>query len=269
MASLLAPLTLLALAASPLPSAVSAPTRWKVTGTELHFEMTDKDLRAFEKDRPVFGLEARRAAFLERVMPAKADTGTDTSTWEAEHVYSVLSVVGGYVSYELVNTGYSGGAHPYAGDIYVTEAAADPKRKMTLWELFPEADVVAALKADSFLRKHASDVAAFTKAKTVAALIQTLNGDEDCVSFIADSERNAFAFHHLEGNQVAVRLVFPYGTEVCRGTKTVVSLLLPIPEKLRAPLERAAKRTEGFLMKDVRAAHAPELVLAWSGAKSK
>jgi hypothetical protein len=60
----------------------------------------------------------------------------------------------------------------------------------------------------------------------------------------------AFAFHHLEEGKVAVRLGFEAETPACFEQLTQVGILLPIPEKVRVPLEQAASGKAGFLMAD-------------------
>ncbi len=57
-----------------------------------------------------------------------------------------------------------------------------------------------------------------------------------------------FSFYQIQDDKVAVRLGLSYGSEPCRGTLTQIGLWLPIPEVLRAALEGANRRQEGFLM---------------------
>lgn len=138
----------------------------------------------------------------------------------------------------------------------------------SLLDAFPEKDVLKALKADAFIRKHIRDDAAFKKARTVQALMESLEPGEDCVGFSTGLEavKSLVAFHHLEANKVAVRISFLYDYEACRGNKFVVGVLLPIPPALRPAFERAAKREEGFLMKDAKAAQAPTVEYSWRGS---
>jgi len=59
----------------------------------------------------------------------------------------------------------------------------------------------------------------------------------------------SFAFHHVKGNDVAVRIGLSHGCEVMRGNFTQLGVYLPMPKKMRSALERAASRKEDFLMK--------------------
>jgi hypothetical protein len=89
------------------------------------------------------------------------------------------------------------------------------------------------------------------------------------VGFIVGLEavKSSVAFHHLEGNKVAVRIAFGYDNQSCRGNKFVVGILLPIPASLKPALDSAAKREEGFLMKDAKAVKAPSVSFSWEPPK--
>jgi hypothetical protein len=49
---------------------------------------------------------------------------------------------------------------------------------------------------------------------------------------------------------VAVRLSCPWGTEIYRFQSTQLGLLLKMPARLKAPLQKAASGQEGFLMRE-------------------
>jgi hypothetical protein len=59
-----------------------------------------------------------------------------------------------------------------------------------------------------------------------------------------------FAFYHLEGDKVAVRLALPYFGEVNRGHYLELDLLLPVPQNLKEPLALAQTGKAGFLRQD-------------------
>ncbi|RYZ47027.1 MAG: hypothetical protein EOO72_00525 [Myxococcaceae bacterium] len=259
---------MVALVAAPAaaPTSKSAPAEsrtWRVTGTDVTFVQSPKDLRALRGDKEVFGLQSRKAAIL-------ADFGVGPGMSDGDYVsesVNVLSVVGPWVSYERSGSGYTGGAHPYASTNYVTQDVT--KDTFSLLDVFAEKDVLQALKADGFVRKHIHDKEAFTQATTVEAMLQSLEAGEDCVGFDLglDSVKGSVAFHHLEGDKVAVRIAFGYAHEACRGNKFVVGVLLPIPKALQPAFDRAARREEGFLMKDAKAVKAPSVSFTWEPPK--
>ncbi|WP_244224343.1 hypothetical protein [Corallococcus sicarius] len=264
------------LTAAPAPAPKASPLTWKVTGTDVTFEMSSKDLRALRDGKEVFGLQSRKKGFLANLVGDPEDTqdppegAPDTSDWEAAQSYTVLSVVGPWVSYEDNSGGFTGGAL-YAIRIYVTEDVTKDKDRgaFNLLDVFPEKDVLKALKADEFVKQHVRDEAAFKKARTVEALLAILVPGDDCVGFQIDNVKRSVAFHHVEGNKVAVRIAFGYERPVCRGKMFEVGVLLPIPESLRPALERARTRQEGFLMKDAKAVKAPAVHFEWEGSKQK
>ncbi|WP_223739722.1 hypothetical protein [Corallococcus sp. AS-1-12] len=143
-----------------------------------------------------------------------------------------------------------------------------PHGAFSLLDVFPEKEVVKALKADGFVKQHVSDDEAFKKARTVEALMESLEQGDDCVGFNSsgtESMKRSVAFHHVSGDKVAVRIAFSYDNESCRGNMFVVGVLLPIPASLKPALERARTRQEGFLMKDAKSVKAPSIQFDWEG----
>ncbi|NOJ91911.1 hypothetical protein HMI51_02975 [Corallococcus coralloides] len=257
------------LSAAPAPK--SQPLTWKVTGSDVTFEMSSKDLRALRGGKEVFGLQSRKKGFLENLRP-DPENPRDTSDYEAAESYTVLSVVGPWVSYEKSVGGFTGGAHPYAASTYVTDDVTKDRGEFSLLDVFPEKEVLKALKADGFVKQHIDDEKAFKDAKTVVALMESLNPGEDCVGFNSsgiESVNRSVAFHHVQGDKVAVRIAFSYDNESCRGNMFVVGVLLPIPASLKPALERARTRQEGFLMKDAKTVKAPSVNFEWEGSKAK
>jgi hypothetical protein len=59
-----------------------------------------------------------------------------------------------------------------------------------------------------------------------------------------------FAFHHMEGNKVAVRLLPDYGCEASRNAMWQLGILLTPSEQLKASFKAADHGKNGFLMKD-------------------
>lgn len=272
---LMSSMMMVVLLAAPAQPAPAAPLQWKVSGTDVSFEMTAGDLRALRGGKEVFGLKSREKEFLSTFEEEPDTTGEqearDTSNWEAFEQYSVLSVVGPWVSYEQSFSGYTGGAHPYAHTSYALQDVTKAPGTFSLFDVFPEKEVLQALKADPFVRKHISDQESFDAAKTVEDMLGSLEPGDDCVGFHhgLDSVKRSVVFHHVEGNKVAVRISFPYDIELCRGNKFVVGILLKIPASLKPALERAAQRTEGFLMKDAKAVKAPSVSFSWESPEHK
>ncbi len=62
---------------------------------------------------------------------------------------------------------------------------------------------------------------------------------------------NHFAFDHVEGDKVAVRIGLP-GAGPCRENLTQIGILLPIPSYLKEAIKGADAGTNGFMMKDAK-----------------
>lgn len=189
---------------------------------------------------------------------------------EGLSVYEVkvrpLSLVGSLLCYRRDDY-WEGGAHP-SGDLsYASVDLADPKRTVRLTDLFPDPDVTEALWNDPVVRKALKDAGVTTRPATAAALVKrlegrTFGGDEGFQYGFPREMLSGFGFHHLEGDQVAVRIGIPWGAEIFRFQGTELGILLPIPSKLREPLRRAAAGQEGFLARSLpRALRGREITL--------
>lgn len=227
-------LALALLVATPLAaSAGAAPSFWQGRAEGVEVRWTPSDLTfAHPAQKPFYSF---RDAF------AKADGCS------LEASIRVLSVVGALVSVHESESGYcEGAAHPYAVQTF---RALDMRRqaeraKLTDW--FPKAEVYKALMGDRIVQKALGG----QKPKTLDALLKALDGyqSDDCAYGFSDDLLTRFAFHHLKGKQVAVRLGLTHGCEVNRGQLTQLGLYLPIPPALEAPLRRAERGEAGYLM---------------------
>jgi hypothetical protein len=167
---------------------------------------------------------------------------------EGEKTVRLLSVVGSIVSYEeFEGTSCEGAAHPSSITLYAAVDAAHAGKTVRLTDLFADADVLRALLADAVVKRHAPK----TPPKTTEALVKALSSENtECEYAFGPDLLNRFAFHHVEGQKVAVRIGLSHGCEAARGKLTQLGILLPIPPALAGSLERASMRSQGFLMSD-------------------
>lgn len=145
---------------------------------------------------------------------------------------ALLSVVGDVVSYYTSEYGDCGGAHPFA---YTGFGTLDLKtlKPAPLNSLFDDAQINAALDADAFVKKVRA------KEQEVA---------EDCELMVnpPETKHTSFAFHHIKGDKVAVRMGLSHSYEVCRGTFAQVGLYLTPTAALMKQLKEA--QAAGLLM---------------------
>lgn len=276
---------LLVLAVAPAgPATTVNPREWTVERLGLRFELTADELRAWKgAQAPVFSIRALLAED-KRKFDASAEEGARERMGSeppryAEQpqygsvAYKPLSVVGPLVSYLEVLDGYSpGAAHPFAFETIQARDVSRDGTAISLMDLYSDRQILDALKADPWIRKFTSPKGTVASAATLAELVAFLNEARDTsadpdscamdASFGTDLVQH-FAFHHLEGGRVAVRIAIPYSAEVCRGTLHQVGLLLPIPEGLRGDLQKAERLESGFLMKDVKRLGSPVYSDSW------
>jgi hypothetical protein len=162
-------------------------------------------------------------------------------------------VVGSIISVErndYVNC--PGTAHPSVITWYSVIDAASPRRVVALNELFPERDIFAALMEDAIVKKTLAKAGVPTPG-SLPELIRTLAATEgECEYAFTEDMLSHFAFHHLEGDKVAVRIGLSHGVEACRGELTQLGLLLPVPASLASALKAADAGSGGYVMRDLK-----------------
>jgi hypothetical protein len=175
------------------------------------------------------------------------DLGGNQNDCSADASYQLLSVVGPIVSYERDAGGYcKGAAHPWADRGFLTLDTRTGK-PVRLTDLFPEKQVLAALLGDRLVQKGLTGK---SRPQTLKAFFETLEdySEENCIYGFQEDMLQSFAFHHLKGDQVAVRIALKPTCEVARGMLTQLGVYLPIPTTLASALREAAAKRHGLLM---------------------
>ena len=184
---------------------------------------------------------------LEEVEKMTQENG-DLLDWDEQTKYlnqidnKMLSIVGPYICYQE-DYYAEGGAHPSYGTIYHTyNIKTDTSIRMQ--DLFNEQDILLALQKNEIIQDY------LIEKKPVVSLESLFNNlDGECDFYFSIDILENFAFHHLEGNQVEVRIGVSYGCEVMRGNFEQIALYLPIPKSLKKVLKKADKK--GTLMCDM------------------
>ena len=177
----------------------------------------------------------------------------EDSVWcEYGRKVGVLSFVGNYVSLRrstYANCLYL--AHPMLQTDYAVINAANPGQPVTLTDLFPEADLLKALLADPLVKQALAERGVRRNPQKLQQLVASLNEwSGKCEYYFPEDFLSRFAFHHLEGKKVAVRIGLPHGCEAARGNLTELGILLPVPSALRTALQAANSGKQGFLVKN-------------------
>lgn len=194
-----------------------------------------------------------------------ADEGDKTKRACKEDIHSKeLSKVGPLVSIEIdTKSNCEGAAHSTDSHEFKT-MAADGKR-LRLTDIFNKDDIYEALMQDKVVQSALSSINAHPKNfyelqrelsrddGLGVSVFQGRPGKDPLDIFLNNNMLSNFAFHHLEGNKVAVRLLADYGSEAARNQMTQLGIALPIPAGLKNALANASSGAGGFLMKDSRA----------------
>jgi len=203
----------------------------------------------------------------------KKEFGKDNRLVDYQRDFSILSVVGSIVTIEEhFFASLALEAHPWGesrfttldlsrpGGINYRNVSQDlninlskPGKVAKLTDYFNESDILKGLLADPVIKEFIKNTG--LNPRTLKALVKSMSGqfmisERYCCS-MADDLLTRFAFHHIEGDRVAVKIGIS-GAGPCRESNTRIGLLLPIPESLRNALKLAEVKEEGFLMKDLK-----------------
>lgn len=181
--------------------------------------------------------------------------------------FEVLSIAGSLVSFQDTEYSDCGGAHPttetrftavdlkregsvpYQYGETIDVDMNQPGKVVKLTDYFQESDILNALLADPVIGEALKEAGVSTPPKTLAALPEVFAKNGYLIKgelSLRPDFLTRFAFHHLEGDMVAVRLNLP---SIAFGYRSKqIGLLLPVPAVLKQPLASAASGEEGFLM---------------------
>jgi hypothetical protein len=180
---------------------------------------------------------------------------------QADLNFQQLSLVGSIMSFRKdVDQSCQREAHPsQLSEFNTIELTNGNAAQLT--DYFRAEDIYEALMADRVVQKALGSVNA--KPGNLNQLLHTLSrGGIQYIEEPSDTSKALcfsmnddllfhFAFDHLEGDKVAVRIGLP-GTGVCRANLTQVGILLPVPAELKEAFKVADKGSGGFLMKDAK-----------------
>lgn len=216
-------------------------TKYRWNGKDLYFK------RSLANEVAIFELAAKRY---------HASFEKEGGRCLLSNYFTPAAVVGDIVSYEHESGIICGTA---SGEWrYVTIDVAKPKRFLDLSDFFTDDQILRAFLADPQL---SSDVqksiterkldAIPTTLKELSAFLtkydyQIYNGN----SYFQSDYLTRFAFHHVEGETICVRVSATSTSTAGRANHQYAEIFLPIPDKLRDALRKADAGNEGFLMKD-------------------
>lgn len=173
--------------------------------------------------------------------------------------FSPASVVGDLVSYEHESGFICGTA---SGEWrYATVDVSNATRFLDLRNFFTEDELLLALLANAQLASDIQKSIGEKKLDVVPTTMKQLSGfltkhDYQLFngsSYFEPDYLTRFAFHHLEGERICIRVSATSTSTAGRANHEYLEIYLPIPNKLHDRVRKAASGEQGFLMKDSQA----------------
>lgn len=252
---------------APASASADGDAIWRTTSGGYDILWSAEDITASRAGNPPFlsvggGLDSAIGSVSVPVAP------DDTSGWicEDEHDLRVLSAVGPILSLEWKHYSYcAGAAHPNLNTSYVAIDLARSEREgvyqvdgreligreISLTDVFPDGEVLAALISDRLVQKRIEEIRIKTiRPRTTAELVSMLEGGAECEYGFETDMLRRFSFDHVEGDRVAVRIGLSHGCEAARGRLTQIGIMLKVPESMREDFAAASDGTRGILMRD-------------------
>lgn len=194
-----------------------------------------------------------------QLQPLKPEAPDPEMPCEYERSLKLLSIVGPIVSYQQGDSWTCvGAAHPGAYIAFQTLDLRQPQKKLLLTDVFAAKDILAALLKEPVIKQTLTRVRPPKPIQTLAQLSEHLQANTHECEYAFESDwLERFAFDHLKGDQVAVRLGLSHGCEAARGRLTQLGIYLPLPAAWKGPFKQASARQAGFLMQ-----HAPDNMAA-------
>ena len=259
---------------------ISGKPIWKGASGGFEIEWTTEDLfsRSGGKTERILQPLARRGyeEFSADVNRSDQTKGSPSNNCDYRRNFEVLSIVGSLVTFQDTEYSDCGGAHPSTemrftlidlgrpGEVFYgqEENALDvdlqrPGKALKITDYFAESDILNALLADRVIKRALAEGRVSSPPQSLAALPELFAKNEYVLPETELSLRpdflTRFAFHHIEGDMVALRLNLPSIAFDYRSSQ--IGLLLPIPARLKQSLALAATGQEGFLMSNAPSAN--------------
>lgn len=176
-------------------------------------------------------------------------TPRKTESWEQ---VTILSLVGPYLSIEKASEWDSeGAAHPGHVTEWKTIDARNPKKEVSLDEIFDAKAILKALLNDRVVKAGLESAGYASDEKSIRRLVKSL-GDlvsrlttevnaaqlsDDGPDFkFPDDFLKRFSIYDQIGDKTQIRIGLPHGSEVSRGALTQIGITLPTPQKLKTAL---------------------------------
>lgn len=233
-----------------MPPAVEVAIPWKQTIGMTRYLWDSNDLyvrKGVNKEIPLFSRAAKKY---------HTTFGKEGGRCFLSNYFTPGAILGDVVSYEH-ESGFHCGT--VSGEWrYATVDIRNSTRFLDLRDFFDDDELLRAFLANAQLsadvRKSIDEKKLDAMPTTLAQLsafltrydYQIFNGE----SYFEEDYLTRFAFHHISGDTVCVRVSATSTSTAGRANHEYADIYLPIPEKLSEILQKADTGNQGFLMKD-------------------
>ena len=178
-------------------------------------------------------------------------TSADRCNYDCSFI--LLSVVGTIASLQDSEVSFcqDSSSHPDIENRFMSIDLAKAGRPTKLTDLFAEADILKALLANSIVKSALKQAKSSQVPTNLQELYKIFKGieipDQGCPYNLPADFLNQFAFHHVNGNQIAVRLKLQPQHLNCEDEQ--LGFYLPIPANFQLAVKQAQTGQVGFLMR--------------------
>ena len=143
-------------------------------------------------------------------------------------------------------------SHPTIESRFMSIDLAKAGRKAKLTDLFAQADILKALLADSVIKSALEQAKSSKLPTTLKELYEIFEWIEipvqGCIYHLPADFLSQFAFHHVNDNQIAVRLKLQPLALGCQTENKQLGFYLPLPANFQSAVKQAQTGQVGFLM---------------------
>ncbi len=222
---------------------------WQSQNDYLDIRWTETDIIATKNGKQLFSARALAKKEFEADFLTELSGQTDC---QYDREFTLLSLVGNIASLkETESVKCQGLAEPSSETRLAAYDLALADSKMELTRFFTESDILKALLAEPLIEKALAE-ADTTHPSTLQALYEALEWSsipfKGCEYQLPQDFLNQFAVHHIQKNQVAIRLNLPAASfSGCDSRNIQLGFYLPIPRSEKRLFNQVRRGYKGFL----------------------
>ena len=222
---------------------------WQSQNDYLDIRWTETDIIATKNGKQLFSARALAKKEFEADFLTELSGQTDC---QYDREFTLLSLIGNIASLkETESVKCQGLAEPSTETRLTAYDLALADSKMELTRFFTESNILKALLAEPLIEKALAE-ADTTHPSTLQTLYEALEWSsitfKGCEYLLPQDFLNQFAVHHIQKNQVAIRLNLPAASfSGCDSRNIQLGFYLPIPRSEKRLFNQVRRGYKGFL----------------------